>query len=215
MTVIDGAGMSLSGHMGQRRKPPSTSLCVNNGLKIGNTFFQHKNIHKKTRLSPDSNTWNEIDYICINNRWGSSLSDVRVFRGADVSTDHYLLAGKIRFKFKRSTKKRPFHPYAVAKLKDPQTSRRYELELSNRFIVLQEDLSIEEKWELFSTSVKVSAVQKLLLDEKEGTSRERWISDRTWNIFHDRKEAKKRKDRHLQEQEHRLKLSTIENLTRR
>jgi len=25
-----------------------TSLCVNNGLKIGNTFFQHKDIHKKT-----------------------------------------------------------------------------------------------------------------------------------------------------------------------
>jgi len=53
-----------------------TSLCVDNGLKIGNTFFQHKDIHKKTWLSPDSNTQNEIDYICINNRWRSSLSDV-------------------------------------------------------------------------------------------------------------------------------------------
>ena len=95
-------------------------------------------------VSPDSNTRNEIDYICINNRWGSSLSDVRVFRGADVSTDHCLLVGKIR-------------PYAVTKLKDPQTSCRYDLELSNRFTVLQEDLSMEEKWELFSTSVKASA----------------------------------------------------------
>jgi len=64
-----------------------TSLCVNNGLKIKNTFFQHKDIYKKTTLSPDSNTRNENDYICINNRWGSLLSDVRVFRGADVSTD--------------------------------------------------------------------------------------------------------------------------------
>jgi len=45
-----------------------TSLCVNNELKIGNTFFQHKDIHKKTWLSPDSNTQNETDYICINNR---------------------------------------------------------------------------------------------------------------------------------------------------
>jgi len=53
--------------------------------------------------------------------------------------------GKIRLKLKRSAKKKPSRPYAVAKLKDPQTSHRYELELSNRFTVLQEDLSIEEK----------------------------------------------------------------------
>ena len=69
-----------------------TSLCINSGLKIGNTFFQHKDIHKKTGLSPDSKTRNKIDYICINNRWRSSLSIVRVFRGADVSTDHLLSA---------------------------------------------------------------------------------------------------------------------------
>jgi len=77
-------------------------------------------------------------------------------------------------------------------LKDPQTSRRYELELSNRFTVLQEDMSIEEKWELFSTSVKASA--ETVIGHRRGTNRECWISDRTWNLVDDRKEAKKRKD---------------------
>jgi len=109
-----------------------------------------------------------------------------------VSTDHYLLVGKIRLKLKRSAKKKPSRPYAVAKLKDPQTSRRYELELSNRFTVLQEDLFIEEKRELFSTSVKASA--ETVIGRKRGTNREHWISDRTWNLIDDRKEAKKRKD---------------------
>jgi len=94
----------------------------------------------------DNNTQNEIDYICINNRRGSSLSDVGVFHDADVSTDHYLLVGKIRLKLTRSVKKKTARPYAVVKLKDPQTACTYELELSNRFAVLQEDLSIEEKW---------------------------------------------------------------------
>jgi len=79
-----------------------------------------------------------------------------------------------------------------AKLKDPQTSRKYELELSNRFTVLQDDLSIEEKWELFSTSVKASA--ETVIGCKRGTNREHWISDRTWNLIDDRKEAKKKKD---------------------
>jgi len=39
--------------------------------------------------------------------------------------------GNIRIKLKRSAKKKPSRPYAVAKLKDLQTSRRYELELSD------------------------------------------------------------------------------------
>ena len=80
----------------------------------------------------------------------------------------------------------------MARLKDPQTSRIYELELSNRFTVLQEDLSIEEKWEHFSTTVKASG--ETVVGCRSGTNRECWISDRTWNLIDDRKEAKKRKD---------------------
>ena len=89
---------------------------------------------------------------------GDRRCDIRVFRGADVSTDHYPLVGKIRLKLKRSVKiKNSACPYAVATLKSPQTSHRYKLELLNRFAVLLENMSIEEKLKLFSTSVKASA----------------------------------------------------------
>ena len=37
------------------------SLCSTSGLSIGNTFFKHKRIHKKTWTSPDGNTSNEFD----------------------------------------------------------------------------------------------------------------------------------------------------------
>ena len=56
-----------------------STFCSNNGLKIGNTFFKHKDIHKKTWLSPDGNSVNEIDYICVNKKWGTSLMDVKRF----------------------------------------------------------------------------------------------------------------------------------------
>ena len=77
------------------------SLCSTSGLSIGNTFFKHKRIHKKTWTSPDGNTSNEIDYICINNRWRSSLQDVQAYRGADVGSDHNLVIGKIHLKLKK------------------------------------------------------------------------------------------------------------------
>ena len=50
------------------------SVCRNNAIKIGKIFFKHKIMHKKTWRSPDNNTQNEIDYICINNKWCSSLT---------------------------------------------------------------------------------------------------------------------------------------------
>uniref|UniRef100_A0A914WQC5 Reverse transcriptase domain-containing protein n=1 Tax=Plectus sambesii TaxID=2011161 RepID=A0A914WQC5_9BILA len=45
------------------------SLCSLHDLGVGNTYFPHKTIHKKTWRSPDGNTHNEIDYICIGNQW--------------------------------------------------------------------------------------------------------------------------------------------------
>ena len=77
----------------------------------------------------------------------------------------------------------------MAKLKDPQTSHGYELELSNRFTVLQQDLSMEKKWELFSTSVRTSA--ETVIGRKQDTNKRHWTSDRIWNPIDDRKEAKK------------------------
>ena len=169
-----------------------STFCSNNGLKIGNTFFKHKDIHKKTWLSPDGNTLNEIDYICVNKKWGTSLMDVKVHRGADVGSDHYLLVGKIRIKLKRKTKKERVLAYAVEKLKEPSTAEWFRLELANRFDVLRLDLSIEDQLESFSSGVKVSA--ETVLGRRRGTNKERWISSRTWNLIDKRKEAKIKRD---------------------
>ncbi len=89
------------------------SLCGMNGLCIGNTYFAHKTIHKKRWRSPNGNTSNEIDYLCISNRWRSALRDVRVFRGADVGSDHYLVVIEIRLRLKKLQAEKPIRPYAI------------------------------------------------------------------------------------------------------
>ena len=70
-------------------------LCGMNSLCIGNTYFPHKNIHKKTWHSPDGCTLNEIDFVCISRKWRTALMDVRAQRGADIGSDHYLVRAKI------------------------------------------------------------------------------------------------------------------------
>ncbi|KAK0150528.1 Craniofacial development protein 2 [Merluccius polli] len=82
-----------------------------------------------TWVSPGGGTRNELDYICINTRWRSSLLDVRSYRGADVGSDHFLVVGKIRLKLKKVEKVQPKRPYAVDKLKNNNVSESFREEL--------------------------------------------------------------------------------------
>ena len=66
------------------------ALCGLNDLAIGGSIFAHKRIHKATWVSPDHVTENQIDHFCITKKFRRSLIDVRVRRGADAASDHYL-----------------------------------------------------------------------------------------------------------------------------
>ena len=100
-------------------------FCSINNFCIGNTYFAHKNIHKKTWRSSDENTNNEIDYICISKRWRSAIQDVRVYRGANVRSDHYLMKASLRLRLKRKQEQptvRPWHYQAIPN-SDPKQIR--------------------------------------------------------------------------------------------
>ena len=72
-------------------------LCALNQLVIGGSIFPHKRIHKATWISPNHVTENQIDHICISRKFRRSWQDVRVMRGADVSSDHHLLMTTVHF----------------------------------------------------------------------------------------------------------------------
>ena len=55
-------------------------------------------IHKLTWKSLDGRTISQIDHMIINKKWRRPLLDVKVYRGADVSSDHYMLLAKIKLK---------------------------------------------------------------------------------------------------------------------
>ena len=78
------------------------NLCSTNGLVIGGTIFKHKDIHKITWNSPNGRDKNQIDHIIINGKWRRSLLDTRAYRGADVNSDHHLVAAKLQLKLKKA-----------------------------------------------------------------------------------------------------------------
>ena len=83
----------------------------------------------------------------INRKWRGSLLDVRIYRGADIFSDHGLLISKIKLKL-RKTRKGQERGRIIdsGALKDEGTKAKYRLELQNRFRKLEgkEDLNIED-----------------------------------------------------------------------
>jgi len=110
---------------------------LNNNCIIGGTIFPHKNIHKLTWKSPDGRTINQIDHIIINKKWRRSLLDVKVYRGANVSSDHYTLLAKLKLKLTAvDSNKQHRRVYDINRLKSQEVRGNFNIELKNRFAAL-------------------------------------------------------------------------------
>ncbi len=189
--VMGKHGLGSRNDNGQR----FVDLCANNNLVIGGTIFPHKRIHKETWVSPDTFTRNQIDHITINKKWRSSLQDLRVYRGADVNSDHYLLVAKVKLKLKNpdSRDKTTVKKYDIAKLKDPEVANEFKLQLRNRFSVLENEGNVDEpsivesKWKQLKTAYQETA-ENVVGFKKSNVKP--WISNATWEKIDSRKKTK-------------------------
>ena len=69
-------------------------FCAFNELKITNSFYRHKDIHKFTWEA--RGTRSIIDYVIINDRLKSNIEDTRVFIGSETDSDHKLVESKFK-----------------------------------------------------------------------------------------------------------------------
>ena len=169
------------------------SFCMEHGLVIGGTIFPHKKVHTATWKSPDHRTLNQIDHICISKKFRRSLMDVKVQRGADVQSDHYLLTSKVKLKLRSQPKeKNPRIKYNIAALRQQEHLDSFKLELRNRFELLtnprdQEESTVEDTW------VKLKTVYNQTCSEFLGFKKQEqkpWISQETLTMMDERREQR-------------------------
>ena len=71
-------------------------LCCSNGLHIMNAFLQHKELQKYTWYRPSMGQKSLIDFWIVSSNSFFDELDVRVKRGAELSTDHHLVVCFLR-----------------------------------------------------------------------------------------------------------------------
>ena len=133
-----------------------------------------------------------MDYICISKQFRRSLLDVRSKRGADASSDHHLVEGKLQLKLKRCTKSFTKVKYNTEKLKEQEHVQQYRMTYRNRFEVLQEveteENNIERYWDRVKENWKATGEEELGRRKKQHKP---WISKATLGKMDERKKVQR------------------------
>ena len=168
-------------------------FCAFNNMIIGGSVFPHRRIHKATWLSPDHRTENQIDHICIGQKFRRSMQDVRVQKGADAASDHHLVLARMKLKLKnREVKRSTRTQYIVDFLKDRVTTETFRFTVRNKYEALQDfldegNMDIDTQWQQIKemwTSTCSEVLGKKKYQQKD------WISADTLNQGQVRKEKK-------------------------
>ena len=162
-------------------------FCAINRLTVLNTLFQHKLIHTWTWCSPDGVTKNQIDYIICGQQWASSVQDCRVFRGAEIQSDHRLLVAIVKLKLCRSQPQPKQPPLRLELLRDAAVQEEFMDQVQLNFDSLPQELgSPEWEWEQFRNGV--SHVSMRMLSAKRGP-RKPWILEGSLQLAEDKQAA--------------------------
>lgn len=164
------------------------SFASYNSLIIANTYFRHKPIHKMTWSSRALKAASMIDYFLINHRFKSTIQDVRVMRGAEVGSDHHLVRCKLKLRLKAVPRYRQPPRLDHAQLMRSPYKEQFQIQLCNRFDVLQCSKDIDEQWVDLQTAVMETTTAVCPKVEKK--RRQKWVSDDTIELIQQRNTAK-------------------------
>ncbi len=98
----------------------------------------------------------------------SNILDVRSKRGADINSDHHLVAASVscRIALKRPPSANPQKKFNIEALKDPVTARNFETCISEKLETIPTHLDIESHWKLCADVITSVATECIGHSEK-------------------------------------------------
>lgn len=146
-----------------------------NELRVTNSFFRHKKIHKYTWSARGYSTI--IDYVIVNKKMWPTIQDVRVFRGPDISSDHFMVVAKIAIyeKWKKMSSRKENQTestlFKVNLLKDHSIRKLYETRLENYINITPKSNNINLEWNNIKEIITKAAGEALGRRKKRNNNR--------------------------------------------
>ncbi|XP_072048553.1 craniofacial development protein 2-like [Amphiura filiformis] len=169
------------------------NFCATNNLCISNTKFNQSKFSREwTWESPDGTTRNKIDFILIQQKWNSSISNSRSYPSADIGSDHQMVLADLKLKLKVKPKANRLPRYEVTKLKSEEIRESYEVTIGGRFKPLlnipDTDVGIEDLWSDIRNTINETSDK--LLGKKKPQQQKPWISTEVLELSRQRSKVK-------------------------
>lgn len=162
-------------------------FCTQQHFAIMNTFFQHHPRRLNTWRSPGDRARNQIDYILINERWKTSVKNVKVYPGAECGSDHQLLIAKVRISLKSIHKSTPKPRALLGNALQTFRERIEKALLPLTANKQRKDARPKILWMGFKDKVQDTANQCY---QAVAERRKPLISEETWQVIKGRKKVK-------------------------
>lgn len=164
-------------------------FCSYNNLRITNTFFRHKEIHKYTWAERGRKSI--IDYIIANDKIWPHVLDTRAYRGAEAVTDHYLVCRKIRLPKKFIKKRKAIETdeerFKIQLLEQPSIKDLYKKRLDTHLKGRTGDINID--WLRIKIAINKTATEVLGSQRKRKSCRLKIWNEELKEAIEDKKKT--------------------------
>ncbi|XP_071642961.1 uncharacterized protein [Temnothorax longispinosus] len=143
-----------------------------------NTWFKQHPRRLYTWMSPGGAYRNQIDYVLIDTRWRSSITNAKTLPGADCESDHQLLVAEFKARLKvvhKVSNNKALHMHADA-------ISRFRQDMHTRLLGMETDSteSANDMWVRLKTAV-IDSAETIVQQRRGPRSRPDWMSQETWS----------------------------------
>lgn len=162
-------------------------FCKEYGFWISNTWFKQHKRRLYTWKGPGDRIRCQIDYIMINQRFKNSIKIAKTYPGADMDTDHNLLAAEVRTRLKHVKKKSVAKKWNINKLRTEEAEAfTNEVEDTMRKEAPKDD--VKKEWNCVKNMILNSLENNVGIKKK--TTRKEWITQEMIEKMEERRKWK-------------------------
>ena len=166
--------------------------CMQNKLHVRSTHFPRKDIYKGTWKAPNGTYMNQIDHVLVNNRYVTSVIDVKTCRGTNCDSDQHLVKTVIwqRLSNIGKIKGQQRTGWGVERLSEDNYKRIFEEVISKQLHDDNESSNIEEVWNDLKKTL--SETSKEVLVERKRPDRREWYDNDCRMLVEKKNEIRKK-----------------------